>query len=50
VPAAAKRRIALEVERPAWLDAHAHLTDAAGKRRAVSKGYLSECTIRVHDH
>jgi putative transposase len=37
--------VALESERRAWLDAHADVTDAAGKRLVVSNGYLPERTI-----
>ena len=37
--------VALEAERRAWLDAHAHLTDATGKRVVVGNGYLPERTI-----
>lgn len=37
--------VALEGERRAWLDAHAEVTDAAGKRLVVGNGYLPERTI-----
>ena len=37
--------VALEAERRAWLEAHAHLTDATGKRLVVGNGYLPERTI-----
>lgn len=37
--------VALESERRAWLDAHAHLIDTAGKRLVVGNGYLPERTI-----
>ncbi len=37
--------VALEAERRAWLDAHAEVTDAAGKRLVVGNGYLPERTI-----
>ena len=37
--------VALEAERRAWLDAHADLTDATGKRLVVGNGYLPERTI-----
>lgn len=37
--------VALEAERRAWLDAHAEVTDATGKRLVVGNGYLPERTI-----
>jgi putative transposase len=37
--------VALEAERRAWLDAHAEITDATGKRLVVDNGYLPERTI-----
>jgi putative transposase len=37
--------VALEAERRAWLDAHAEITDATGKRLVVGNGYLPERTI-----
>jgi putative transposase len=37
--------VALEAERRAWLDAHADVTDATGKRLVVGNGYLPERTI-----
>jgi len=37
--------VALEAERRAWLDAHAEVVDATGKRLVVGNGYLPERTI-----
>lgn len=37
--------VALEAERRTWLDAHAELVDAAGKRLVVGNGYLPDRTI-----
>ena len=37
--------VALEAERRTLLDAHAEVTDAAGKRLVVGNGYLPERTI-----
>jgi putative transposase len=37
--------VALEAERQAWLEAHAHLTDATGRRLVVGNGYLPERSI-----
>jgi putative transposase len=37
--------VALEAERRAWLDAHAEITDATGRRLVVGNGYLPERTI-----
>ena len=37
--------VALEVERRAWLDAHAHLIDATSSRLVVGNGYMPERTI-----
>ena len=37
--------VALEAKWRAWLDVHAHITDAVGKRLVVGNGCLPERTI-----
>src|SRR4051794_17808675 len=38
---------AVEAEVAAWIDAHAHLKDQAGRRRVVRNGHLPERTIQT---
>jgi transposase-like protein len=38
---------AVEAEVAAWIDAHAHLKDAAGRRQVVRNGHLPERTIQT---
>src|SRR3954470_2986039 len=38
---------AIEAEVAAWIDAHAHLKDAAGRRQVVRNGHLPERTIQT---
>jgi transposase-like protein len=38
---------AVEAEVAAWIDAHAHLTDDAGRRQVVRNGHLPERTIQT---
>ena len=38
---------AVEAEVAAWIDAHAHLRDAAGRRQVVRNGHLPERTIQT---
>src|SRR5512147_931484 len=38
---------AIEAEVAAWIDAHAHLQDQAGRRQVVRNGHLPERTIQT---
>src|SRR5512144_3143221 len=38
---------AIEAEVAAWIDAHAHLKDDAGRRQVVRNGHLPERTIQT---
>ena len=38
---------AIEAEVAAWIDAHAHLKDASGRRQVVRNGHLPERTIQT---
>jgi putative transposase len=38
---------AVEAEVAAWIDAHAHVTDTAGRRQVVRNGHLPERTIQT---
>src|SRR4029079_15024725 len=38
---------AIEAEFAAWIDAHAHLKDASGRRQVVRNGHLPERTIQT---
>src|SRR3982750_1008851 len=38
---------AIEAEVATWIDAHAHLKDAAGRRQVVRNGHLPERTIQT---
>src|SRR5512142_1729089 len=38
---------AIEAEVAAWIDAHAHLRDNAGRRQVVRNGHLPERTIQT---
>src|SRR5688500_11592989 len=38
---------AIEAEVAAWIDDHAHLTDASGRRQVVRNGHLPERTIQT---
>src|SRR3954471_14948336 len=38
---------AIEAEVATWIDAHAHLTDASGRRQVVRNGHLPERTIQT---
>ena len=38
---------AIEAEVAAWIDAHAHLKDAAGRHQVVRNGHLPERTIQT---